>query len=150
MSNNIDNKNINEVKEEKKPNKLKVWWQDNWGKVVGAAATVAGTAGLIYLGKKGLTRAGETHDANMLLKYGKAAGMDLFSEPGSVGERLVRAADKIREDRNLDEVDETIKEKITELSDLCKEKGYEVSIGAMLGTDDPICEMETYIDNISV
>jgi hypothetical protein len=149
MSNVNDNKNIAEVKE-KKPNKLKEWWRNNWGKVVGTAATVAGTAGLIYLGKKGLVRAGETHDANMLLKYGKAAGMDLFSEPGSVGERLVRAADKIREDRNLDEVDETIKEKITELSDLCKEKGYEVSIGAMLGTDDPICEMETYIDNISV
>lgn len=149
MSNNKDNNNIAEVKE-KKPNKLKVWWQNNWGKVVGTAAAVAGTAGIVYFGKKGLDLAMDSHETNMLLKYGEASGLNLLEDSGSYCEKVGRAVAKIKEERNLGELNDTIKEKVSELSDLCKDKGVEVMLSATLGTDDEFCETDSYIGNLSI
>lgn len=151
MSNNKDIENAQVKKEEKKPNKLKVWWSEHWGEVVGTAATIAGTAGIIYFGKKGLDKAMEAQEAHQLLQYGKASGLNLLEDSGTYCEKLEKAVSKIREDKGLDELKDTIEEKVNELNELCKDKGVEVMLGATLGTDgNSICELDTYMDNLSV
>lgn len=151
MSNNKDIE-TNIVQEEKKPSKFKAWWRENWTTALGIAGTIAGTAGLVYFGKKGLDGALNTLKAESLSKYGAAAGLDLLSDSGTYEERVEKAITKIKEDRELSELTETVKTKIDELSDLCKDKGVDMRIGAILGGDDggKICETLTYVDDLYI
>lgn len=144
MSTN-DNKNA-EVQKVTKPSKIKTWWSNNWGKVLTGAAAIAGAAGLVYLGKEGK----EILEDGQLQKYEYFSGLRLRGEPGTYLEKVNIAVKKIREEKELDNLNEVIREKVGELSDLCKEKGVNVMLGTELGTDDNVCDIMTYIDGTSV
>lgn len=126
---------------EKKPFKvrLKEWWDDHDEQVItGALVIGASVAGIFALKKagEGMVASIQERGINDLKELTK---IDPDSLSGSKADKIEILTDKVWEEKGLVELDDQIIDQMQELHETCKEKGIEISVGAMLGgtSDNP-------------
>lgn len=126
---------------EKKPFKvrLKEWWNDHDEQVI-TGALVIGTsiAGIFALKKAGEGMVASIQERG-LRDLKELTKIDPDTLSGNAGEKIDILTNKVWEEKGLVELDDQIIDQMQELHETCKDKGVEISLGAMLGgsSDNP-------------
>lgn len=126
---------------EKKPFKerLKEWWDDHDEQVItGALIVGVGVAGIFALKKAGDGMVASIQERG-LSDLKELTKIDPDTLSGTKADKIELLTDKVCEEKGLVELDDQIIDRMQELHETCKDKGVEISLGAMLGgsSDNP-------------
>lgn len=130
-------KNAKEKKTFKK--RLKEWWDDHDGQVItGALIVGTGIAGIFALKKAGDGMVASVQERG-LRDLKELTKIDPDTLIGTKADKIELLTDKVWEEKGLEELDDQIIEQMQTLHETCKDKGVEISLGAMLGgsSDNP-------------
>lgn len=120
---------------EKKPFKerLKEWWNDHDVQVItGALIVGTGIAGIFALKKAGDGMVASIQERE-LSDLKELTKIDPDTLSGTKADKIELLTDKVWEEKGLVELDDQIIDQVQELHEMCKGKGVEISLGAMLG-----------------
>ena len=125
------------MKKDKKPFKERArdWWDEHDEQVISGAIFIGVTVAGIFAMKKAGEHALDKYNERLITDLSDLTDTDLNSLTGTVSEKTDFLTEKLWEEKDLETFDNEITDAIQDLHDKCKDKGIEISLGAMLGTD---------------